>query len=94
VTTGYIYDVENRLVGASNGAALRYDLLGRLYRVSSPTTDTRMTVTLHSIEGCYLPHPGHASVPPHPDQQSVVARAGSDFDRWGRHHDSADLLCL
>jgi RHS repeat-associated protein len=43
----YVYDVENRLVGrtsstgASPAATLAYDPLGRLYRVSSPTTDTR-----------------------------------------------------
>jgi hypothetical protein len=41
VTTTYTYDVENRLVGASNGAALTYDPLGRLYRVQSSGTDTR-----------------------------------------------------
>ncbi len=36
-----MYDVENRLVGRSTGVALVYDPLGRLYRVSSSTTDTR-----------------------------------------------------
>ena len=41
VTTTYVYDVENRLVGMSNGAALTYDPLGRLSRVQSSTTDTR-----------------------------------------------------
>lgn len=33
-TTSYVYDVENRLVAASNGAALVYDPLGRLVRTS------------------------------------------------------------
>ena len=33
-TTGYVYDVENRLVSASNGASLAYDPLGRLWQVS------------------------------------------------------------
>jgi RHS repeat-associated protein len=33
-TTTYTYDVENRLVSASNGAALVYDSLGRLFQVS------------------------------------------------------------
>jgi len=36
----YLYDVENRLVGRSGGAALTYDPLGRLYSVTSPTTAT------------------------------------------------------
>ena len=39
----YLYDIENRLVGAggNENAALRYDPLGRLYEVSSPTGTTR-----------------------------------------------------
>lgn len=41
VTTTFTYDVENRLVATSSGASLVYDPLGRLYRVSSSTTDTR-----------------------------------------------------
>jgi YD repeat-containing protein len=36
----YLYDVENRLVSATNGAALVYDPLGRLFEVSSPATGT------------------------------------------------------
>jgi RHS repeat-associated protein len=40
-TYTYTYDVENRLVSSSNGAALAYDPLGRLYRVSDATHDTR-----------------------------------------------------
>jgi RHS repeat-associated protein len=40
-TTGYTYDVENRLVGASNGAALSYDPLGRLSQVSSGAGSSR-----------------------------------------------------
>ena len=35
-TNGYVYDVENRLVSASNGAGLAYDPLGRLVSTSSP----------------------------------------------------------
>jgi RHS repeat-associated protein len=40
-TNSFVYDVENRLVGRSGGVTLTYDPLGRLYRVSSSTTDTR-----------------------------------------------------
>jgi RHS repeat-associated protein len=36
-TTSFVYDVENRLVGASNGASLVYDPLGRLVQVSGGT---------------------------------------------------------
>ena len=36
--TTYTYDVENRLVAASNGARLAYDPLGRLAETSSPST--------------------------------------------------------
>jgi RHS repeat-associated protein len=32
----FVYDVENRLVSSSNGAALAYDPLGRLYQVTAP----------------------------------------------------------
>lgn len=35
-STSYVYDAENRLVQASNGAELRYDPLGRLFQTSSP----------------------------------------------------------
>jgi RHS repeat-associated protein len=41
VTRSYVYDVENRLVSSSTGAALSYDPLGRLFSVSSPSTYTR-----------------------------------------------------
>jgi RHS repeat-associated protein len=37
----YTYDVENRLVSSSNGAALSYDPLGRLYQVTLGTSTTR-----------------------------------------------------
>jgi RHS repeat-associated protein len=37
----YTYDVENRLVASSNGAALTYDPLGRLYQVTLGTSTTR-----------------------------------------------------
>ena len=42
-TNTYLYDVENRLVGAGGqlNATLRYDPLGRLYEVASPTETTR-----------------------------------------------------
>ena len=33
-TTGYVYDIENRLVSTSAGASLVYDPLGRLYQTS------------------------------------------------------------
>jgi hypothetical protein len=39
-TTGYTYDVENRLVAASNGASLVYDPLGRLFQVSGGSAGT------------------------------------------------------
>jgi uncharacterized protein RhaS with RHS repeats len=37
----YTYDAENRLVSMSNGAALAYDPLGRLYQVTLGTSTTR-----------------------------------------------------
>ncbi|MEA3031755.1 MAG: hypothetical protein QOG13_3080, partial [Sphingomonadales bacterium] len=37
----YSYDVENRMVASSNGAALVYDPLGRLYQVTLGTGTTR-----------------------------------------------------
>src|SRR3546814_19514686 len=42
-STTYLYDIENRLVGASGGssATLRYDPLGRLYEVVSGSNTTR-----------------------------------------------------
>jgi RHS repeat-associated protein len=39
-TTSYTYDVENRLVAASNGASLVYDPLGRLVQVSGGAAGT------------------------------------------------------
>ncbi|MGY4397339.1 RHS repeat-associated protein [Sphingomonas sp. UYAg733] len=36
------YDVENRLITRSGGVALVWDPMGRLYKVSSTTTDTRL----------------------------------------------------
>jgi RHS repeat-associated protein len=38
----YTYDAENRLTGASNGAALLYDPTGRLWQTSLGSTVTRM----------------------------------------------------
>ncbi len=42
-STGFVYDVENRLVTATgaNAAVLRYDPLGRLYEVQSASATTR-----------------------------------------------------
>lgn len=40
-TTGYVYDVENRLVAASNGVTLDYDPAGRLWRMTSTTATVR-----------------------------------------------------
>ncbi|MGH6617906.1 RHS repeat-associated core domain-containing protein, partial [Sphingomonas sp.] len=42
-SNSFTYDVENRLITRSGGVgvALAWDPMGRLYRVSSPTTDTR-----------------------------------------------------
>jgi RHS repeat-associated protein len=41
-TNMFVYDIENRLVGRTNGGVvLTYDPLGRLYRVSTASTDTR-----------------------------------------------------
>jgi YD repeat-containing protein len=37
----YAYDIENRLVSMSNGAALSYDPLGRLFQVTLGTSTTR-----------------------------------------------------
>jgi RHS repeat-associated protein len=39
-TTSYVYDVENRLVSASNGASLVYDPLGRLVQTSGGAAGT------------------------------------------------------
>ncbi|HEX8585235.1 MAG TPA: RHS repeat-associated core domain-containing protein [Allosphingosinicella sp.] len=39
-TTSYVYDAENRLVGASSGAALVYDPLGRLFETSGGSAGT------------------------------------------------------
>jgi RHS repeat-associated protein len=36
----YTYDVENRMVASSSGAALTYDPLGRMFSLSSPSTGT------------------------------------------------------
>lgn len=41
---GYVYDAENRLVRAANGAELRYDPLGRLWQVSGPGVTTQQFV--------------------------------------------------
>lgn len=42
-STGFVYDIENRLVSASGGktAALVYDPMGRLFQVTGTTTNTR-----------------------------------------------------
>jgi len=40
-TTDYVYDVENRLVAASNGVTLDYDPAGRLWRMTSTTATVR-----------------------------------------------------
>lgn len=40
-TTGYSYDIENRLVGTNTGVTLTYDPMGRLWQTYSPTTGTR-----------------------------------------------------
>ena len=40
-TTGYVYDVENRLVSASNGVTLDYDPAGRLWRMTSTSATVR-----------------------------------------------------
>jgi RHS repeat-associated protein len=39
-TTTYTYDVENRMVAASNGASLTYDPAGRLFQTSGTSTGT------------------------------------------------------
>ena len=39
-TSAYVYDIENRLVGAPNGTVLTYDPLGRLFQVSSNSGTT------------------------------------------------------
>ncbi len=41
VTTTFVYDAENRLVSSSNGTALTYDPLGRLFQISKGGTVTR-----------------------------------------------------
>jgi len=41
-TSSFVYDGENRLISASNGAALTYDPMGRLWRVTKGSADTRL----------------------------------------------------
>ncbi|WP_114226609.1 MULTISPECIES: RHS repeat domain-containing protein [Sphingomonas] len=41
VTTTFVYDAENRLVSSSNGTALTYDPLGRLFQISKAGMITR-----------------------------------------------------
>jgi len=53
VTQTYVYDIENRLVGAPGNVVLAYDPLGRLYSVSSPTTDTRFLYDGDALVGEY-----------------------------------------
>ena len=40
-TSGYVYDVENRLVSASSGVTLDYDPAGRLWRMTSASATVR-----------------------------------------------------
>ena len=40
-TSSYGYDAENRLISKSNGASLSYDPLGRLWQVTSSSTNNR-----------------------------------------------------
>lgn len=53
VTQNYVYDIENRLVGAPGNVVLTYDPLGRLYRVSSPSTDTQFLYDGNAIVAEY-----------------------------------------
>src|SRR3546814_7128951 len=48
-STTYLYDIENRLVGASGGssATLRYDPLGRLYERSEEHTSEPQSLMRH-----------------------------------------------
>lgn len=40
-TNSYVYDAENRLISMSNGTALTYDPMGRLWQVAKGAEDTR-----------------------------------------------------
>lgn len=53
--TTFLYDNENRLVGAGGirNAALRYDPLGRLYEIASPTGTTRFFYDGDALIGEY-----------------------------------------
>jgi RHS repeat-associated protein len=54
-TRSFVYDVENRLVGASGGAVLVYDPLGRLFQVSSTTgTTTQFLYDGDALVGEYV----------------------------------------
>lgn len=54
-TSAYLYDIENRLVGASGlrTAALKYDPLGRLYEVSGTSGTTRFLYDGDALVGEY-----------------------------------------
>jgi RHS repeat-associated protein len=49
----YVYDIENRLVSSSNGAALSYDPLGRLWQVTLGTSTTRFLYDGDALVGEY-----------------------------------------
>ena len=49
----YLYDVENRLVASSNGAALTYDPLGRLSQISNAASTTRFLYDGDALVGEY-----------------------------------------
>jgi RHS repeat-associated protein len=50
-TQTYLYDVENRLVSSSNGSALVYDPLGRLFQVTGPVPGVGTTTTQFLYDG-------------------------------------------
>ena len=54
-TRMFTYDVENRLVARSGGVGLRYDPLGRLYEVATPSGWTRFLYDGDALVAEYLP---------------------------------------
>ena len=83
--TSYVYDAENRLGSASNGTALVYDPLGRLFQIAKGGVTTqflydgnKLTVEydgVGNITNRYIHGPGD-------DDPLVWYPAGGDWVRW------------
>lgn len=84
-TTSYVYDAENRLVSASNGAALGYDPLGRLFQVTGAAGTTQF---LYDGDQLTAEYDGGGNLisryvhGPGEDDPLVWYPAGGDWVRW------------